>query len=88
MHYRNGRKAKNGDLVIQLQLDEAKAVAVGYLQNAIAGNDFCNGQIIITGGLAYGPAVVVGACLCDCLHVDDFAEILTEKNLNKRPSNK
>lgn len=28
------------------------------------------------------------ACMCDCLHVDDVAEILTEKALDKRPQGK
>jgi hypothetical protein len=87
MHYRNGREAKNGDTIVQLNMgDGGKAVAVGKLQNATAGNDYCNGQIVVTGGTNdFGPAVVVGACLCDCLHVDDLAAILAEKGLEKRP---
>lgn len=86
MHYRNGREAKNGDLVVQFQMDGGKPLAVGRLQNAVAGNNTCNGQLVVTGGQSdYGPAVLVGACLCDCLHVDDLAAILTEKGLNKRP---
>lgn len=87
MHYRNGREAKNGDIVIQLTMDGGKPLGVGRLQNAVAGNDFCNGQIVVTGSSSdYGPAVLVGACLCDCLHIDDLAEILKEKGLDKRPS--
>lgn len=90
MHYRNGREAKNGDAVIQLNMgDGGTAVAVGKLQNAVAGNDFCNGQIVVTGSNSdYGPAVIVGACLCDCLHVEDLAAILAEKGLDKRPAGK
>lgn len=89
MHYRNGREANNGDTVLQLEMSGGKPVAVGKLQNAVAGNDYCNGQIVVTGGQSdYGPAVVVGACLCDCLHIDDVAAILAEKGLDKRPPGK
>jgi len=28
------------------------------------------------------------ACMCDCLHVDDVAEMLAEKGLDKRPDGK
>ncbi len=87
MHYRNGREAKNGDTVVQL--NEGQPTAVGRLQNAVAGNDYCNGQIVVTGTASdFGPAVVVGACLCDCLHIEDVAAILTEKGFNKRPAGK
>ncbi len=89
MHYRNGREAKNGDKVIQLQMDGPVVTAVGKLQNAVPGNDTCNGQIVVTGSDSdYGPAVIVGACLCDCLHVDDLAAIIAEKGLDKRPKGK
>lgn len=78
MHYRNGREAKNGDKVIQLDTG-SNLVSVGILHNATPGNDFCNGSIAPTG------TAVTGACLCDCLHVDDLAAILVEKGLDKRP---
>lgn len=87
MHYRNGREAKNGDKIIQLS--GGKIEAVGQLQNAVAGNDYCNGEIVITAPRStYGNAIVAGACMCDCLHVDDVAAILTEKGLDKRPAGK
>lgn len=86
MHYRNGREAKNGDKVVQL--NGGKIVAVGQLQNAVAGNDYCNGELVITGYGPQGPAIIIGACMCDCLHVDDIAAILTEKSLDKRPPGK
>ena len=87
MHYRNGREAKNGDNVVQL--NGGVPVAAGKLQNATAGNDYCNGQLVVTGSTSdFGPAIVVGACLCDCLHADDFAAILAEKGLDKRPEGK
>ena len=79
MHYRNGREAKNGDKIIQLSYEGGKIVNVGVLHDAIPGNDFCNGHIAPT-----SPSVS-GACMCDCLHVDDLADILKEKGLDKRP---
>lgn len=78
MHYRNGREAKNGDKVIQLQLDGALVTAIGVLYDAVPGNDYCNGHIA---PIQPQPA---GACLCDCLHVDDLTAILAEKGLDKR----
>lgn len=87
MHYRNGREARNGDKIVQLS--GGKVVASGQLQNAVAGNDHCNGQIVVTGSeYPCGPAVIIGACMCDCLHVDDLAAILAEKGLDKRPAGK
>jgi hypothetical protein len=87
MHYRNGREAKNGDKVLQFDF-QGKIAAVGQLQNAVPGNDHCNGEIVITGNSTYGPALIVGACMCDCLHVDDVAEMFKEKGLDKRPAGK
>jgi hypothetical protein len=82
MHYRNGREAKNGDKVIQLGMDGSKVIAVGVLHDAQPGNDYCNGYI------APISTVVAGACMCDCLHVDDVAALLKDAGLGKRPSNK
>jgi hypothetical protein len=79
MHYRNGREAKNGDVV--LQLNGSKVANLGVLHNAVAGNDYCNGQLAPLHGN-------VGACMCDCLHIDDVAAILAEKGLDKRPVGK
>lgn len=83
MHYRNGREAKNGDKVVQLSFDGAKIVGVGILFDATPGNDYCNGSIA---PLLGGP--VVGACMCDCLHLDDVTALLAEKGLDKRPQGK
>lgn len=82
MHYRNGREAKNGDIIIQLtSSDPAKITHLGVLHNATPGNDFCNGSI--------APLLQhSGACMCDCLHVDDVAAILTEKGLGVRSTGK
>lgn len=91
MHYRNGRKANNGDKVIQLSesyttatsADLVRIAGFGILFDAKPGNDYCNGSI----APLLGGAVVV-ACLCDCLHVDDLAAMLTEKGLDRRPPGK
>ena len=81
MHYRNGREAKNGDRVIQLSHD-GKIAGVGILHDAVAGNDYCNGNV------ASIQATGTGACFCDCLHADDVAAMLAEKGLDKRPEGK
>lgn len=79
MHYRNGREAKNGDKVVKLR--EGTITTFGVLHDATPGNDYCNGSI--------APIVNdTGACLCDCLHVDDLGEILAKEGLDKRPPGK
>lgn len=89
MHYRNGREAKNGDKIVKLSElwdNTGKQIgctisAFGILHSAVAGNDYCNGGIApITNDQ--------GACMCDCLHVDDIAALLKEKELDKRPAGK
>lgn len=80
MHYRNGREAKNGDKIVQLQ--DGKVVAYGVLHSATPGNDYCNGSI------APIQSTNTCACMCDCLHVDDVADMLAEKGLDKRPDGK
>ncbi len=88
MHFRNGREAKNGDKVIQLSTcyndsDKVRITAVGILHDAVPGNTHCNGSIAsVLGG------AVVGACICDCIHMDDLAAILKERGLHKRPEGK
>ena len=86
MHYRNGREAKNGDKIVSLAgygTGPVNINAIGILSDAKPGNDYCNGMIASIVG---GPAV--SACLCDCLHVDDLAELLKEKGLDKRRAGK
>jgi len=78
MHYRNGREAKNGDTIVQLEFAGGKVVGLGVLHNAVPGNDYCNGSMAV---LPANPT----ACLCDCLHIDDLAAMLAEKGLDKRP---
>ena len=81
MHYRNGREAKNGDKIVRLSVSGGQIECVGVLQDAVPGNDYCNGTI------ASDPTENT-ACLCDCLHADDLAAILAEKGLDKRPEGK
>lgn len=80
MHYRNGREAHNGDKVIQLDTN-GKITSMGVLHDAVAGNDYCNGMLAPMNG-------PIGACLVDCIHVDDLAALLAEKGLDKRPAGK
>lgn len=81
MHARNGRELKNGDKIVKFGSSDGKIVAFGVLYNATPGSDWCNGNIApITND--------TGACMCDCLHVDDLAAILAEKGLDKRPAGK
>lgn len=83
MHYRNGRAAKNGDLVISLDgYGNAIVNAVGVLHSAMPGNDYCNGSI------APIQPTNKSACIVDCLHIEDLLAILTEKGLDKRPAGK
>ena len=84
MHYRNGREAKNGDKIVQLSGYGSTALvsAVGVLYDAVPGQEYCNGSI------APIQAPNQGACLCDCLHVDDLAELLKAAGLDKRPLGK
>lgn len=90
MHYRNGREAKNGDKIVQIgdvysgdgKTRSPTITAIGVLYDAKPGNDFCNGNI------APIQQPVTGACMCDCLHVDDVAAFLVEKGLEKRPAGK
>ena len=77
MHYRNGREAKNGDKIVML--DGARVAAFGVLHGAVAGNDYCNGNIAVI------QFPNERACMCDCLHIDDVADVLTEKSLDTRP---
>ena len=80
MHYRNGREAQNGDCVVKLE--GGKIVALGVLHSATPGNDYCNGFI------APVQSIREGACMVDCLHIEDVAKILSEKGLDKRPEGK
>lgn len=77
MHYRNGREAKNGDKIVKLE--GGKIVAFGMLQDAVHGNDYCNGSIVVV------QQANDYACMRDCLHIEDVSELLSENGLDKRP---
>ena len=68
MHYANGRPAKNGDKVFQVTYHSA---VIGVLYDAVPGSDYCNGQLAPLGG-----GVHIGACLADCVHLDDVFAVL------------
>ena len=80
MHYRNGREAKNGDKIVRLGGSGGVIEAFGVLHSAVAGNDYCNGNIAVV------QSSNEHACICDCLHVDDLAEVLKAAGLDKRPA--
>jgi hypothetical protein len=82
MHYRNGREAKNGDKVVQLGFSDAKPTAIGILHSAVAGSDHCNGSI------APIQNTKEGACLCDCLHLEDVEQLIKAAGFDKRPEGK
>lgn len=82
MHYRNGREAHNGDKIVKLNIATGKVEAFGVLHSAVPGNDYCNGYIAVV------QSPTDYACMVDCLHVDDVADILAEKGLEKRPAGK
>ena len=77
MHYRNGREARNGDKIVKLE--NGRIVSFGVLHSAVPGNDYCNGSIAVV------QSANDYACMCDCLHVDDVADLLARAGLDKRP---
>ncbi len=85
MHYRNGREAKNGDKIVSLlggcSGEPTRINAYGILFDAKPGNDFCNGYIA---PLIGGSCQL--ACLCDCLHADDLAELIKKAGWDNRPT--
>ena len=84
MHYRNGREAQNGDKIVSID-DNGAIEHVGVLRDAVAGNDYCNGNIQMGASPSDSDPI---ACLCDCLHADDVAELLAAKGWDKRPEGK
>lgn len=82
MHYRNGREAKNGDEIVKVDT-KGRIVAVGVLYGAFAGRDQWIGNIA-----KFKESLTEGACVVDCLHVDDVAAMLAEKGLCNRPADK
>jgi hypothetical protein len=66
MHYANGKPARNGDVVLQIEYGKP---VIAVLYEAQAGNDYCNGKLapILPQG---------GACLAYCVHLDDVLKCL------------
>jgi len=73
MHYKNGREAKNGDMV--LLSPSYGAPVIGILYNAKAGNDNCNGNI--------APVRPGDPCpdLKECLHIEDVKGYIAEASI-------
>lgn len=69
MHYKNGRKAKNGDKVVLIP--SYGPPAIGILYDAQAGNDHCNGRIAIISPSDPCPN------LQEVLHLDDVLNLLS-----------
>lgn len=75
MHYRNGREAKNGDVIVSIGPSRGYTVVTvlrtGVLFGAVPGQDYCNGTLVpLTGGMPEG------ACLADCIHIDDVLQMI------------
>ena len=63
MHYKNGREAKNGDVVVFIP--KSGTPYIGILYNATARNDYCNGRLAQMKGDDPYPNLI------ECLHIDD-----------------
>ena len=72
MHYRNGREAKNFDVIVMVKpFGSRPGLRTGILIDAVPGQDYCNGTLVpLEGG---SPE---GACLADCFHIDDVLEMI------------
>ena len=83
MHYRNGREARNGDKIVSFGgygTGPVNINAIGILFDALPENNYCNGQIAsILGGAP------IAACLIDCLHYDDVANLIVQAGWSRRP---
>lgn len=64
MHYKNGRKAKQGDQIVCLNPGNHVS---GILHSINAESNSCNGRVARVGSM--DPYVTLG----ECLHVDDVA---------------
>ncbi len=75
MHYRNGREAKQGDFVINLN----SPYAVGILHSTQSQSDTCNGRVALVG--PNDPYVNIK----DCLHIDDVVGTFPAKPQGQTP---
>ena len=70
MHYKNGREAKIGDKVVRLPKTQYEVALAGGLLYATSNATTCNGQVAPTGVL------IISVTLSECLHEDDFREMI------------
>jgi len=72
MHYKNGREANNGDLVIGKPKHGVTTIT-GIIQDIVPGQETCNCTVIRPGGL-------IGCCVsvADLFHADDALECAEE----------
>lgn len=66
MHYKNGREAKAGDIVVDLENK-----LMGVLHSPSAQSDTCNGRLAPVS--QNDPYVTIG----NCLHIADIAALAT-----------
>lgn len=69
MHYKNGRPARNGDLVVLIPQGNYQPPSIGVFFDGVAGNDYCNGKFAAVNS----PAQVN---LQECLHIDDVRALI------------
>jgi hypothetical protein len=62
MHYKNGREAKAGDVVVSLSCRQ-----MGVLHSVNEQTETCNGRLASTS--SNDPYINIG----DCLHIDDIS---------------
>jgi len=62
MHYKNGREAKAGDVIINLQ-----TIKIGVMYETVAGVKQCSARLAVTS--QNDEYITVG----ECLHLDDVA---------------
>ena len=75
MHYKNGREAKAGDRIIDLQSGMS-----GILHSTDAKADCCNGRMART---SHNDPYVITGC---CLHLDDVAAMaVVTPDVSNRP---
>lgn len=68
MHYKNGRAAKNGDMIVNFN---GTFSLLGMLHSVSSTSDTCNGRLAVL--TPTDPYIN----LKDCLHVDDIAAVAT-----------
>lgn len=71
MHYKNGRKAENGDKV--MVFPSYGAPYIGVMYDSVADNNYCNGKIAVISPT--DPMVN----LQETLHIDDVRAYLPRK---------